>query len=79
MDAVLMTALVLLFAAFATAHVAIAFGLTLRQPRWRGPVVLFVAPLAPYWGLKAGLRLRSWLWIGSLVGYAVALTLAHLL
>jgi hypothetical protein len=60
------------FALLVTAHVALAFGLTLRKPRWRGPLSLVVPPLAPYWGLRCGMRARGITWLAAGVLYAIA-------
>jgi hypothetical protein len=67
-------ALVVLFALFLTAHLALAWGLLIeRRPNWQGLLVLLppLAWLAPYWGLRHGMRVRSWLWLGSLLSYCV--------
>ncbi|MCC6215044.1 MAG: hypothetical protein IT376_09260 [Polyangiaceae bacterium] len=68
--------LVASFATLVTAHLWLAIGLTARKPWWRGPVALVVPPLAPWWGLDAGLRLRSALWITGACGYVVTRILA---
>jgi hypothetical protein len=65
-------ALVASFALFVASHVALAVGLTLTRPRWRGPVALVVLPLAPYWGHGAGMHVRAALWLASAVVYALA-------
>lgn len=77
MDLAVFVAIVLSFAAFVTTHVALVYGLLVRAPRWRGPVGLVVAPLAPYWGFKAGLRGRSFIWLGAFAAYAAALIANH--
>lgn len=77
-DAVVLIALVVSFAALVTAHVALAFGLTLARPRWRGPVALLVPPLAPYWGMEAGMKRRAAVWVTALVIYALARIVAEL-
>jgi hypothetical protein len=64
--------LVLAFALFITAHVAITFGLAFRPPRWRAPAALLVAPLAPYWAWREHMRVRAGIWAGALVLYVVA-------
>ena len=71
-DVVLLSALVLAFAVLVTAHVALLVGLLLRRPRWRAAAALVVPPLAPFWGLEARMRLRSYLWLGALVVYVVS-------
>ncbi|MBE7483756.1 MAG: hypothetical protein HS104_27805 [Polyangiaceae bacterium] len=78
MDAVVLIALVVSFAALVTAHVALAFGLALARPRWRGPVAFLVPPLAPYWGMEAGMKRRAAIWVTALVIYALARIVAEL-
>jgi hypothetical protein len=77
-DAVVLIALVVSFAVLVTAHVALAFGLTLARPRWRGPVSFVVPPLAPYWGMEAGMKRRAALWVTALVIYVLARIVAEL-
>jgi hypothetical protein len=78
-DAVLFATLTVAFAAWVTAHVAIAARLALgHKPRWRGAVALVVPPLAPMWGARAGLRKNVWIWAGSLAVYAVCLVAAKI-
>ena len=74
-DAMIMAAIVASFALFVTAHISLVFGLAARRPRWRGAVVLVLPPLAPYWGIRSGLRGRSFVWLGALIAYGCALTL----
>ncbi len=71
-DIVLVAAVVLAFAFLVTAHVAIAIGLASRAPRWRAPVALLLAPLAPYWAWREHMRVRAGLWTAGLVVYVVA-------
>lgn len=78
MNLVVLVALVGAFAAFVTAHVALAARLCLRRPRWRGPVAFFVPPLAPYWGAAERMTLTSMIWVGALVLYVIALIAANL-
>jgi hypothetical protein len=66
------------FALLVTTHVAIAFGLSMLKPRWRGPLALLVPPLAPYWGMEAGMKRRAALWVGAVCIYAVARIAAEL-
>lgn len=66
------------FAVLVTAHLSLAVGLLVRPPHWRGPVGLLVLPLAPYWGLRAGMRGRSVVWIISLVTYTGSLIVGSL-
>ncbi len=70
-DEIVVAALVVAFAALVTAHVTLVVGLLLRRPRWRAPVALVVAPLAPYWGYGQGMRRRAVTWIAAAVIYAV--------
>jgi hypothetical protein len=72
LDLAVMLALVGSFALLVTMHVAIAAGLTLKPPRWRGLLALLVPPLAPYWGMRERMRRRTSLWVGSLIVYIVA-------
>lgn len=75
-DSLSIVGLVVAFATFVTVHLAIAVGLVFRFPRWRAPVALVVPPLAAYWALRGGMRVRGALWLGSLLLYAVFLGLA---
>ncbi|MCC6900938.1 MAG: hypothetical protein IT377_18315 [Polyangiaceae bacterium] len=77
-DRVVLGALVVSFASWVTAHVALAFGLALGRPRWRGPVAFLVPPLAPYWGMEAGMKRRAGIWVTALVVYALARIVAGL-
>jgi hypothetical protein len=61
--------LITTFALVVTAHVAIVWGLTSRAPRWRAPVALFVAPLAPYWAVRERMYLRAAAWLVGVVAY----------
>lgn len=72
MDAFLVFAIVASFAAFITAHVALAVGLVARNPRARGLVALLVPPLAPYFGIREKMWARSILWGAALVAYVAA-------
>jgi hypothetical protein len=72
MELAVLLLLIFSFALLVTAHVALAVGLALRRPRWRGLLALVVPPLAPYWGMEERMRLRSLLWVGSLAVYLVA-------
>ena len=62
-------ALLVAFATFVTAHVALVLGLLARTPRWRGLVALPVVPLAPYWGARAGMYARVAVWGISALAY----------
>lgn len=69
--------LVLSFALFVTAHVAITYGLLTRPPRWRAAVAFVFAPAAPLWGWRERMRVRVGIWIGALVLYVIATVLAR--
>lgn len=75
-DAVLITGVVLAFAAVVTAHLALVAGLAMRPPRWRALVSLVVPPLAPYWGFRESMRWRAALWLATAVTYVVFRVLA---
>jgi hypothetical protein len=66
------------FAILCTAHLSLAFGLSQQKPRWRGLVALVLAPLAPYWGYSAKMRLRALVWVGAFSVYSLALVAAIL-
>ena len=78
-DIVVLTALVLSFATLVTTHFVIAIRLAWKaRPRYRGAIALFVVPLAPVWAYGQNWRRLCWLWVGSVVVYAVFLGLAQL-
>ncbi|MGH7270424.1 MAG: hypothetical protein ACREJ3_08330 [Polyangiaceae bacterium] len=70
--------LVASFATFITAHVTLVVGLAVRGPRRfsRSALALIVLPLAPYWGMRAGMGARSALWVLGACGYAISRRLA---
>jgi hypothetical protein len=70
------TLLVVAFATLLTAHITLAVGLGRRAPRWHALLALFVAPLAPWWGWQAKMRLRAALWMAAAAVYGVALGLS---
>ncbi|MDX2051761.1 MAG: hypothetical protein SFV15_05170 [Polyangiaceae bacterium] len=57
------------FATWVTAHVTLAWGLFTRGQRLNALLAFLVLPLAPYWGWGARLRIRSVLWMASLLVY----------
>jgi hypothetical protein len=63
-------ALAVSLAAFVAAHVALVAGLARRRMWWRSFLALWVAPLAPWWGYRQGMRLRALAWAAALVLYA---------
>ncbi len=73
-DVIVIALLVVGFATFVTAHVALAWRLTRRsRPRWRGPLAFFVPPLAPLWGFREGFRRNASIWCLAVGVYVVAL------
>ena len=76
MDAIVAGAVVVAFAVVVTTHVAIAFGLIRRTPRWRAPLAFVVFPLAPYYAWREHMRVRTIIWSIFAVIYAVALGLS---
>ena len=76
MTRVVFIVLVAAFAALLTAHVTLAVGLIRRAPRWHALVAFIVAPLAPWWGWQAHMRIRGALWVAAAAVYAVALTVS---
>jgi hypothetical protein len=77
-DIVVVTTVVLAFAALITAHVAIVAGLVARPPRWRALVAFALPPAALFWAWNERMRVRACVWVGALVLYAVARVLAGL-
>lgn len=76
-DAAVLLALLVSFATFLTAHLAIAGRLLFqREGRWRGLVAVIAPPLALLWAVRRGWRASAVLWAGSVVVYAVALIAA---
>jgi hypothetical protein len=72
-DALHVGALVAAFAALVTMHVTLTLGLLRRPQRWRALVGFVVAPLAPWWGWREKMRVRSSLWGVAAVIYIAAL------
>lgn len=68
--------LVLAFAGLVTTHFALAYRLARLGPAWRGWLALLVPPLAPAWGLSAGLRVLPAVWLLMAVVYLASLVLA---
>lgn len=75
-DLVIVALLIVAFAFVVTVHVAIAFALAKRAPRWRALLALVVPPLAPYWAWRERMRTRAAFWIGGAVVYLTALLFA---
>jgi hypothetical protein len=76
-DEWVVAALDVAFASLVTAHVTIVIGLARRQPRWRAALATAVAPLAPYWGVREGMLLRSVVWVLSGIAYGVSRWMAY--
>jgi|HubBroStandDraft_1064217.scaffolds.fasta_scaffold02113_15 hypothetical protein len=72
-DAIHVAVLLAAFATLATMHLTLAIGLLRRAPRWRAAVGLIVPPLAPWWGWREKMRVRSTLWGVAAVVYGAAL------
>ena len=76
-DLIVVGTLMISFALFITAHVAITFGLLMKAPKWRAPVGFVVVPLAPYWAWREHMRVRAALWAAALILYVVATIVAR--
>ena len=76
-DLVVVITLVLSFALFITAHVAIVYGLAVRTPRWRAAAALVLAPLAVYWAWREKMRIRAGIWGAALALYVIATFLSR--
>jgi hypothetical protein len=72
-DAVHVGVLLTAFATLVTMHLTLAIGLLRRAPRWRAALGLVVPPLAPWWGWREKMRVRSALWGVAAVVYGAAL------
>jgi hypothetical protein len=70
-DEVIFGLLVLAFASFATAHVALCLALARREPRLRAVFAFVAFPLAPVWGVRDGLYRRVVWWLTCAVAYVV--------
>ncbi len=68
-DEAVAAGLVLAFATLVTAHVMLVAALASPPRRWHALVALVVAPLAPYWGYRRGLRARSVVWVVAALAY----------
>jgi len=75
-DIVVLVGLLLAFATLVTVHIAIVFGLAFQKPRWRALVALVVPPLAPYWAMTGGMRVRGGIWMASVLLYVLSYGLA---
>jgi hypothetical protein len=70
-------ALAIVLGALFGSHVSLVVPLVkglVRQGAWlRAAGALFVAPLAPWWGYRVGMRLRALAWVTALGLYALGL------
>jgi hypothetical protein len=74
-------ALAIALVVFVTAHLALVVGLARQAPRtastWgRAAAALVVMPLAPWWGFRAGMRKRTFVWGAALVVYTLGTVVA---
>ena len=76
-DAAMIIALVSTSALALTAHLAIAAGLLRRHPRWRAPVALVLAPLAPWFAVREHMRVRAAVWVVGVIGYSIVRAVAY--
>ena len=75
-DEAVVIGLVVAFAALVTAHLSLVTGLARRPPWWRALVALVVPPLAPFWGFREGLHVRSGIWLASAAAYVLTRIIA---
>ena len=77
---VLLLALVVHFGAHVFLVARIALAKQPGAPPWRSPLravtAFFLSPLAPLWAHQAGMKRTTFVWIGSLVLYALGVALA---
>ena len=59
------------FAVLVTAHLALVVGLLQIAPRCHALVALIVPPLAPIWGGRARMGIRTAFWVAGAVLYAI--------
>ncbi len=76
-DELVFVGLVLTFAAFLTAHVALCLAIAASPPRSRAIAAFVVFPLAPFWGAKDGQYKRVVLWVLFGIAYVVFRFLAQ--
>lgn len=75
-DTVTVAILIVAFAWIVTMHVAIAFGLALRSPRWRALVAFVLVIPGLVWAWRERMRARVCLWIAGAIVYLGALLFA---
>ncbi len=69
--------LVASLAVLVVAHVALVVGLAQLKPRvwWRPLLAILLPPLAPYWGLRHGFRMRTYAWVAAIALYALGVAI----
>lgn len=77
-DWLVVAGLVLALASLITAHISIAYGLVRRTPRWRAPLALVVAPLAPYWAWREQMPIRAIVWGAAVILYVITTIFSRL-
>jgi hypothetical protein len=70
-------ALALALTTFAAAHIALIVGFARQRAWWRAALAFFIAPLAPWWGYRAGMRARTAVWGAALVLYGAGVALVQ--
>lgn len=70
-DAAVVLLLSLSVATMVTAYVSTVYGLLWRPPRWRAFAALLCPVLAPYFGLREGMRTRAIALSLSVAVYAI--------
>ena len=76
-DEIVSLGLIGAFALLVTAHVTLVAGLAAHPPRWRGLIALIAAPLAPWWGSRAGMKRRTAAWLVGAAAYVAFFLLAR--
>ncbi len=71
-DLLVFGALVVTAAWLLTTHAAVLYGLARTPPRRDALLAFVVPPLAPYWALRRGMRVRGVMWLLALGAYVVA-------
>ncbi|MGC4066949.1 MAG: hypothetical protein QM784_20395 [Polyangiaceae bacterium] len=76
MDLALIILVCLSFSTWICVHVALSVSIGRHQGRAKGWLSLFVVALAPYFGLRGGIRGKSVVWVLLALTYVVALFFA---
>jgi hypothetical protein len=69
-------ALVVAFATLVTVHLSLVAALARTRPWWQALIALVIVPLAPVWGHRARLHVRTALWVTTAALYLAARVLA---